>query len=184
MIETARLVLRPPRPGDEAPIGAMNTDPEVNHWLGGPISRQDSDDFLRRAAERIAERGYGFYVAERRADRTVIGMIGLVPAAPESVLRGRVELGWRLARSAWGHGYAAEGALACMALGFERLALPEVVSFTASTNLRSQAVMRRIGLQRREDLDHEHHRLPEGHPLRPHVVYGLARETWRPRTPQ
>jgi RimJ/RimL family protein N-acetyltransferase len=86
-----------------------------------------------------------------------------------------VELGWRLAREAWGEGYASEGAAASLAWGRARLDVERIVAFTADTNLRSQAVMRRIGMTRRPDLDFDHPELAQNHPLRRHVVYALAR---------
>jgi RimJ/RimL family protein N-acetyltransferase len=176
VIETARLVLRPPRPEDYDPIGAMNGDPEVNHWLGRDIPRADSDALLDRVAARIADIGYGFFVTERVEDGAVIGMIGLAPIDFDCPVKGRIEIGWRLARSAWGQGYAAEGARALLAYGFQRLGFEEIVAFTATTNARSEAVMQRIGMERRPELDFDHYKLAEGHPLRRHIVYSLGRE--------
>jgi ribosomal-protein-alanine N-acetyltransferase len=82
-----------------------------------------------------------------------------------------VEVGWRLVRTAWGHGFATEAARAAIDDGFSRVGLPEIVSFTARSNLRSQAVMERLGMERDENRDFDHPKLAPDHPLRPHVVY-------------
>ena len=114
-----------------------------------------------------------------------IGFIGLSIPQFEAHFTPCVEIGWRLARAEWGKGYASEGARAALAFGFERLGLAEIVSFTAVSNLRSRRVMERIGMQRRAAEDFDHPNLPEGHPLRRHVLYRIAREAWYrlPRRP-
>jgi RimJ/RimL family protein N-acetyltransferase len=94
-----------------------------------------------------------------------------MPLRESNPLAPGVEIGWRFARHAWGSGYASEAARAALAFGFERLGPPEIVAFTATGNLRSQAVMDRIGMARREDLDFDHPALPRGHVLERHVVW-------------
>ena len=89
-----------------------------------------------------------------------------------------VEVGWRLKRSAWGKGYALEAARAAITDGFERVGLDAIVSMTAVTNERSQAVMRRLGMTHDPAEDFEHPRVPEGSPLRPHVLFRLRRDDW------
>ncbi len=85
-----------------------------------------------------------------------------------------MEIGWRLARSAWGHGYATEAARAVLAFGFDTLELPEILAVTTATNLRSQAVMTRLGMTRDPAGDFDDLDAPEG-PLRPNVRFRLAR---------
>jgi RimJ/RimL family protein N-acetyltransferase len=89
-----------------------------------------------------------------------------------------VEIGWRLARSHWGHGYATEAARAWLAHGFETLGLPEIVAFTDPANHRSLAVMRRLGMRPDPSRDFEHPAMPPGHPLRPHRLFALTRAEW------
>jgi ribosomal-protein-alanine N-acetyltransferase len=86
-----------------------------------------------------------------------------------------VEVGWRLTREHWGRGYATEAAAAAMAFGFETAGLEEIVALTVPANIRSRRVMERLGMERDADDDFEHPRLPEGHPLRPHVLYRKRR---------
>jgi RimJ/RimL family protein N-acetyltransferase len=126
----------------------------------------------------FAERGWSNWAAEISSTGEFIGFIGLsIPkrALPFSPC---VEIGWRLARAHWGHGFATEGALGALRVGFEQIALDEVVSFTSMLNIRSRAVMERIGM-RNAFQDFEHPGVPEGHALRVHCLYRFTREKWR-----
>lgn len=174
MIETQRLILRPFREEDRAPMAAINGDPRVNEWLGGPITREMSDAFIDRANAKLAAEGFDFFAAELKADGRLVGTIGirrnLTPPPPRAV-----ELGWRLAVEAQGQGLASEGARACLEWGFANLDVDEILAWTAATNVRSQAVMRRIGMVADPARDFDHTNLAPGHPLRRHVVFTARR---------
>lgn len=173
-IETERLLLRPFREDDREPFAAINADPRVNEWLGGPITREMSDTVIDRCITQIATDGFGFCAAERKADGRLVGMIGIRrnvgPPAPTAV-----ELGWRLAVDAQGSGLATEGAQAALDWGLTNLPDEEILAWTASTNLRSQAVMRRIGMTADPARDFDHTGLAPDHPLRRHVVFAARR---------
>ena len=174
MIETERLILRAFRDEDRAPFAALNADPRVADWLGGVRDRAASDDLVDRINERIARLGYDFWAAVRKSDGVLVGMIGLRmelhdPPAP------CLEMGWRLAYDAQGQGLATEGAAAALAWGFAYQPVDEILAWTATTNVASQAVMRRIGMMPDPARDFDHPRLPEDSPLRRHVVYAAKR---------
>jgi RimJ/RimL family protein N-acetyltransferase len=174
MIETERLILRPWRDDDRAPFAAINGDPRVGQWLGGAIDRAASDVLMDRIQAQIEAEGFGFWAAERRADGRLAGMIGIrrqAEAPPGPCL----ELGWRLAVEMQGAGLATEGARAALLWGFQTQADDEILSWTASTNLASQAVMRRIGMTPDPSRDFDHPRLAKDHPLNRHVVYVARR---------
>ena len=174
-LETGRLILRRWRDADRDPYAAMSADPAVMDWLDGTRSRAESDAQIDRFEAQLEQRGHGVLALERKADGAFLGFAALaVTDRPPPVPQG-VEVGWRLARQVWGFGYATEAASALLVHGFEHLGLDEIVSFTAATNLRSQAVMRRIGLSRCPDLDFDHPAFAEGHPLRAHVVFAARR---------
>ncbi|HEV2363850.1 MAG TPA: GNAT family N-acetyltransferase [Caulobacteraceae bacterium] len=177
MIETARLILRPWRKADLPAWTAMMTDPEVGRWLGGPFSPEAAEEGFRQAAAIVAGDGYGMWAAERKSDGAVIGSIGVRRVRPEwnHPLSGSTELGWRLARPAWGAGYASEGAAAALAWAWANLPVDEIVAFTAVPNVRSQAVMKRLGMIREPLRDFDHPALAPDHPLRRHLVFGIAR---------
>jgi RimJ/RimL family protein N-acetyltransferase len=103
-----------------------------------------------------------------------IGFTGLTPVPFEAPFTPAVEIGWRLARPAWRQGYATEAARAAAAYGFEVARLHEIVSMTATTNLPSQAVMRRLGMSRDPGDDFDHPRVLDNNRLRRHVLFRLA----------
>jgi len=175
MIETDRLILRAFRDEDRAPMAAINADPRVNEWLGGPITAEMTDATIARVNAHIARHGFGFFAAERKADGKLIGMIGLQVVRDELPPAPGVELGWRLTPEAQGTGLATEGAAAALAWGFANLDRDELIAFTAHNNLRSQAVMRRIGMGHDPARDFDHPVLAEDHPLRRHVVFVARR---------
>ncbi|MDO9336185.1 MAG: GNAT family N-acetyltransferase [Caulobacter sp.] len=171
MITTDRLILRRWRPADLEPWAAMNADPEVMRYFPATLSREEADAAMARAQGHIDEHGFGFWAVERREDGAFLGFTGLMRLKDDNPLAPGVETGWRLSRHAWGHGYASEAAAASLQHGFGALGLESIVAFTATTNLPSQAVMQRIGMTRRQDLDFDHPALPKGHPLERHVVW-------------
>jgi RimJ/RimL family protein N-acetyltransferase len=174
-LETDRLVLRPWRDADLAPFAAMSADPEVMAHFPAPLDRAETEALVAQLCDRAAEDGVAFQPVERRADGAFLGIAGLARVrAPES-LAGAVEIGWRLARPHWGRGYATDAAAAWRDAGFGALDLPEIVAFTATGNLRSQAVALRIGLRRDPARDFDHPALPEGHRLRRHLIFAMAR---------
>jgi RimJ/RimL family protein N-acetyltransferase len=184
-LTTERLILRPWRESDLAPFAALNADPEVMEHFPATLRREESDLLAAHIAEDMAERGFGWWAAEVPGEAPFIGFIGLsVPDFGAHFLPpGRivVEIGWRLARPWWGRGYATEGARAALAFGFGELGLVEIVSFTATTNTRSQAVMRRLGMSHDPADDFDHPGLPAGHPLRRHVLYRVVKPAARSR---
>ena len=171
MIVTDRLTLRPAVDADRDAIAALNAHPRVGEWLGGVRNRAESDAFVDRVQAHQAEHGFGFWVVERQADASVVGMTGIWRTPPEVGLGRIVEIGWRFLPDAWGQGYATEAAKAALTYGFETVKLPEIIAFTARSNLASQSVMRRIGMSHDPQRDFDHKGLPDDHPLRPHVVY-------------
>lgn len=175
--ETERLRLRQWRAADRAPFSAINADPRVMEFFPAPLTRAESDAMAHRCEAYIAERGWGFWAVEIGATSEFIGMVGLHVAAPELPFSPCVEIGWRLATKHWGKGFATEAARGALRVGFERLGVPEIVSFTAVNNVRSRAVMERLGMLEAQDT-FEHPAIPLGHALRKHCLYRCSRERW------
>ena len=177
-LRTERLLLREGLASDREPFAALNGDPEVARYLTRPLDRAASDELVDRIQARWASDGHGLWAVERLDDGSFIGFIGLAAPHFEAHFTPAVEVGWRLARSAWGHGFATEGARAALAWGFGTLGLREIVSFTTPANRRSRAVMERLGMTRDLLGDFDHPNVPPGDPLRRHVLYRLPRERW------
>jgi RimJ/RimL family protein N-acetyltransferase len=157
----------------------MNADPEVMEHFPAPLDRAASDAMVERIEAGFDRRGYGLWALEVSATGALIGFTGLQPPSFEAHFTPAVEVGWRLARPAWGHGYATEAARAALRHGFTEAGLHEIVSFTTRSNVRSQAVMRRLGMTRDPADDFDHPQLAPEHPLRRHVLYRLPYERWR-----
>lgn len=175
-IETQRLRLRQWTDEDLEPLARLNADPEVMRYFPAPLSRDESAAMVGRLRAQIEAKGWGLWAVESRASGELIGMVGLNPVPPNLPFAPAVEVGWRLARAHWGRGYAKEAAIASVAFAFEKLRLPQLVSFTAALNHPSRALMERLGMDCIEAF--EHPSLPVGSPLRPHVLYALRRGAW------
>jgi RimJ/RimL family protein N-acetyltransferase len=179
-LRTPRLVLRQWRDADLEPFARLNADAETMRHFPAPLSRAASDALALRERARLAARGWGLWAVEAPEAAPFVGFVGLAEPGFEAHFTPAVEVGWRLAREHWGRGYATEAARAALAFAFAELGLDEVVSFTSPLNVRSRRVMERLGMAHAPDDDFDHPRLPEGHPLRRHVLYRLRRPGRRP----
>jgi ribosomal-protein-alanine N-acetyltransferase len=182
-LRTERLVLRRWYADDRAPFAAMNADPQVMEHFPATLTRAASDAVVDRIEARFAQHGYGMWAVEVVGTAEFIGFTGLNPVTFDAPFTPAMEIGWRLARTAWGHGYATEAARAAVRFAFTDLDVAELVSFTATANLRSQAVMRRIDMTRDLAGDFDHPSVPEAHRVRRHVLYRLCRDRWGQGSP-
>jgi RimJ/RimL family protein N-acetyltransferase len=172
VLTTPRLVLRTYRQDDLPLFAALNADPAVMATLGGePLTREHSDDIAAWAQECFAEERIGLLAVERREDGAFVGMCGLhhQRAYPDDL-----EIAWRLAHRYWGHGYATEAATAWLDYAFDVLEVPRVISITDRPNLRSLAVMRRLGMTFEHEADVEDDGI-----LFHALVHTVTAEQWR-----
>jgi RimJ/RimL family protein N-acetyltransferase len=171
-------VLRPFASSDLAAFAALNAHPLVVEALGHSLTRAESDALVERLSAELQREGWGSWAVAAIGADSLIGMVGLNRVKPSFPVGPAVEVGWRLHPSYWGFGYASEAAAASLSYCFETGGLEEIVAFTAAVNVRSQAVMKRIGMRRDPAEDFDHPSLPEGSPLRRHVLYRIrSRET-------
>lgn len=168
-IRTDRLLMRRWRDADREPFAALNGDPETMRYFPATLDRASSDGYVDLIEARFDELGYGLWALELLATGEFIGFTGLNPMPAGLPGSPGTEIGWRLARAAWRHGYATEAAAAALDVAFNGAGLAEIWSLTSVLNEPSQAVMRRIGLTEFTTFDHP--RIPAGSPLRPHVMY-------------
>jgi RimJ/RimL family protein N-acetyltransferase len=178
---TDRLVLRGWRDDDHDAFASMNADPELMRYFPDALTRQQSDAMFDRMQAVLESQGWGLWAIERQDTAELIGFTGLAVPSYDLPFNPCVEVGWRLARSAWGRGFATEAAREALRVGVDELGLPEVVSFTSVPNTRYQAVMERIGMTRDPGGDFEHPAVPPGDPLRHHVLYRIRAEAVRQR---
>ena len=182
LLTTERLILRQWQESDRDAFARLNADPVVREFFPRVQTREESDADAARVQKAIEERGWGFWAVEVRGGASFIGFVGLsIPrfeahfTSPQAPC---VEIGWRLLREHWRKGYVSEAAVECLRFGFEKLTLQEIVAFTVPLNVRSRAVMERIGMSRDPADDFDHPNLEPGHPLRRHVLYRMRRSDW------
>ena len=178
MLLTERCILRRWRESDKEPFAEMNADPRVMEFFPAALTREESDAFADRIEEGFVENRVGLWALE--VEGRFAGFVGLNRTRFDTPMGPHMEIGWRLMTWAWGRGLATEAARAVLADGFGRLGLPEIYSFTTERNMRSRAVMERLGMERREEFDFDHPRTPGWWGQR-HVVFHLSSEAWSSR---
>jgi RimJ/RimL family protein N-acetyltransferase len=178
----ARVLLRQWRAADREPFAQLNADPLAMQFFPAPLTHDESDLMVARMQALIAARGWGLWCLE--IDGACAGFTGLNIPNFEAEFQPAVEIGWRLLPRHWGNGYVTEAARLALDYGFEKLHLAGVVSFAAVHNVRSRAVMERIGMRHDATGDFDHPRVAAGHPLRRHVLYRLSRSSWMPASTQ
>lgn len=175
-MESERLILRQWQDSDLKPFADLNADPEVMRYFPNCLSRVESDALAKYLQQMITERGWGFWAVELKTTHQFIGFVGLnsqdaqsgIPHVP------LVEIGWRLAHSYWGQGYATEAAKLVLNYAFNTLKLTEVYAFTALINQASQRVMQRLGMSNMH-ADFNHPKVEKGHVLERHCLYKISK---------
>jgi len=178
-LTTERLVLGTWSDQDAEGLLALSTDVEVMRHFPALATREQIEALVARHRDNLAAGRPGLYAVRVAETGSFIGFVGLATPSFDAPFMPCVEIGWRLRRDAWGHGYATEAARAALAHGFQTLGLDEIVSFTTVGNTPSIAVMRRLGMHTDPAEDFDHPSVPEDHPVRRHVLYRLSAEEWR-----
>lgn len=177
VLRTDRLNLREWRVTDRAPFASMNADPDVMEHFPKPMTRAESDAMIDRAEAVWADGGPCWWALETR-DGEFLGFTGLYRPSFTAHFTPCVEVGWRLAKSAWGYGYATEAARAAMNWGFRNLGSDEIVSFTVPQNQRSRRVMEKLGMSHDPADDWDHPNLLENKRMKHHVLYRMQALNW------
>ena len=180
--ETERLIIRNWRETDRDLAFEINSDDEVMEFFPFRRNRAEADAFFDRVQSMITETGLGLYVLELKARGEAIGYCGLMRTdhLEPFIPAGTIEIGWRLVKRQWGKGLISEAARALLTLGFEKLGLDQIVSFAVHDNVRSTAVMERIGMHRVVGGEFDHPGVPDTYPhLKRHVLYRLTATEWR-----
>jgi RimJ/RimL family protein N-acetyltransferase len=178
IIETERLILRTWQEEDIEAYYQINQDPKVIEFLAGSMTREQVSDFIAKTNKDQQKHRYCFWALELKDAHELIGFVGLryinfnLPFTPA------VEIGWRLGSKYWGKGYASEGAKASLDFGFNKIGLEEIISFTATINKCSMAVMERIGMKRDTNGDFAHPKLAANHPISQHVLYRIENQVY------
>lgn len=177
-LETDRLILRDWHDGDIDPFHAICSDPAVMATLGPLMTRDEVAALVARMQRLQSELGHCFWAMERKDDRQLIGWCGIIRGSVATPIAAMPEAGWRMTPSAWGKGYVTEAAIASVQWAFDTLPDDAVWAITTVENRASRAVMERLGMEYRPDLDFDHPEVPPDNPLLSHVTYGIARDRW------
>jgi 3-dehydroquinate dehydratase/shikimate dehydrogenase len=175
LIETDRIRLRRWEEKDNAPFAKLNADPAVMTYLGQPLPRAKSDAAIEAQLDLMDKGEPAFWVAALTENDALLGCIGVKRVTFEAHFTPCYEIGWRLAQEHWGKGYATAGARAALQYSFSNWDMPSIHSFTVHANIKSQAVMERIGMKHIEDGDFDHPSLAKDDPLLGHVLYRIGR---------
>ena len=182
ILATDRLILRTWQHDDIDWLATMNQDPEVMRYFPNLQDRTYTQGIIERAIRQQAECGYSLYVVEIKATGEPIGFVGLLKTNFEAHFTPATEIGWRIKSSQWRQGYAFEAASAVLHYAFTALEMEALLSFTAAINIPSRALMEKLGMVRDPNEDFYFPRLPDGHPLGPHVLYRISAPEKHQRT--
>ena len=175
-IQTPRLMLRPWKETDIPAFRALNADHDVMRHFPSVLTAEESDALAESIQTRTRKQGFGLLALEIPGVTDFAGFVGLnVPSFDSSL----VEIGWRLHKNCWGHGFATEAAATVLEVGFSRLGMKSICSFTAVTNIPSERVMQRLGMEHHPEKDFNHPALPPDHRLSRHIFYLMTAEQWK-----
>ncbi len=171
-LNTPRVLLRAWQESDLEPWIALNSDAENLRYFPRTYTAEESNSSFNRLRDRLNENPFGLWAVEEKSSGEFMGFIGLAyQELPDVSFMPCHEIGWRLDKKYWGKGYATEAAKTVLEFGLKDLALPIIYSYTALKNQPSINVMRKIGLRERPELTFEHPNIPEGNPVKTHLVY-------------
>jgi RimJ/RimL family protein N-acetyltransferase len=169
LFQSERLGFRLWQSTDIQPLATLCADPEVMRYFLNPLTTPQAEALCHKIVNQFEQHGYGPYAVELLDNGAFIGFIGFAYCEMDTDFAPCTEILWRLSKEYWGHGYAPEGAQACIAYRSSRLGTKEIYSFTATLNKPSERVMQKIGMVKKGEFDHPN--VPEGHKLQRHVLY-------------
>ncbi|MGO4688190.1 GNAT family N-acetyltransferase [Brevundimonas sp. 2YAF1] len=176
MIETERLRLRGWRNRDKPRFVEFADTPSMMAHMGGARAVSEIDALIDQQMAMQAAHGLCMWAMEEKNSGRVIGICGLrFGGHPGTPVEDELEIGWRVAETEWGKGYALEAAQASLAWGWRHTERSRIAAWTVLSNRASWGLMLRLGMVRRSDLDFDHPRFEQGHPLQRHVTYVAER---------
>lgn len=180
-LSTKRLFLRHWKPSDLPLFAEMNSDPRVMRHFPKTLSEEESNLLAKKLIEELEKNPYGLWAVEAFGEAPFIGFVGLHQASFATHFTPCVEIGWRLSYDHWKKGYAFEAASRVLEYAFQTLSMEEIVSFTTKTNVRSENLMKKLGMSYRQEDDFMHPNIPSSSPLCSHVLYRMSKETFQKR---
>ena len=154
LFKSERLGFRNWVPSDLDALAAINADKEVMEFFPTTRNIQETWVFIERMQKQFENKGFCYFAVDVLDTGLLIGFIGLSEQNYEADFTPCIDIGWRLAKSAWNKGYATEGAKKCLEFGFEKLQLDSLYSVAPIVNTKSEHVMKKIGMREVQIFDH------------------------------
>lgn len=176
IILTKRLGLRKWSDADFLPFAAMNKDKEVMKYFPKTLSDEETAALINRINAHFGKHGFSLFAIEKLATKELIGFAGFMIPSFKSFFTSCVEIGWRIKKEEWNKGYATEAAKACLHYGFKTLQFEKVYSFTSAINVKSENLMKKIGMTKEGEFDHPN--IPFDNALCRHVVYKIDKQKY------
>ncbi len=174
IIKTERLGIRNWKDADHKGMIAVSASEEVMRYFPSTSTPEQTIAFIGRMKKLYAKRGYCYYAVELLENREFIGFIGLCYQDYDVDFAPFIDIGWRLKESAWGKGYATEGAKACLEHGLETLKIEKIYAVASHVNVPSINVMKKIGMEKSRDFIHP--KLVDYEHLKDCVLYVTEKE--------
>ena len=170
---SARLGFRSWLSSDIEKLTQINKNPAVMEFFPALPTAKQTAEFIARMQKQFLEKGFCYFAVEKLEDEKFIGFIGVSEQNFESDFTPFIDIGWRLAEKEWGKGYATEGAKRCLKYAFQDLHIKKVGAICPVANVKSEAVMIKIGMVKKKTFDHPLLELDEG--LKKCVYYEIEK---------
>ncbi|AXT50073.1 N-acetyltransferase [Aquimarina sp. BL5] len=154
LFQSERLGFRNWTLDDLDPLAAMNNDDDVMEFFPFKPSRKNTEEFILRMQKQFTKNDFCYFAVDILDSKDFIGFIGLCEQSYLEHQDTFVDIGWRLKKSVWNQGYATEGAKACLDFGFNTIGLNEIYSVASEINLKSELIMKKIGMTKSKIFDH------------------------------
>ena len=171
IFKSKRLGFRNWIDSDLIPFSKMNCDPAVMEFFPKTLTQEETKKFIERIKEHFIQNGFGLYAVDKLLNNEFIGFIGFMKQNFESDFTPCIEIGWRISAENWNNGYATEGAKRCLEFGFKSLELTEIYSFTSKINIKSEKIMKKIGMKKTGEFDHP--KIEKKSQLKLHILYNI-----------
>lgn len=175
LFTSERLGFRLWTTADLEEFAQLNADRAVMEHFPSPLRKKEVKALIERLQHHYTTHGFTYYATQIQATGEFIGMIGLSYKEFHSPYTPAVDIGWRLKQSAWGKGYATEGAKRCLKLAFTNLQLDQVIAICPTSNHKSEKVMQQIGMQKLGTFDHPN--LTDDPRLKTHLCYQTTKSS-------
>jgi RimJ/RimL family protein N-acetyltransferase len=154
LFKSERLGFRNWTNDDLEEFAKLNSDEEVMEHFPKTLSKKEVGIFIDRLKKHFADNGFTYYATEILETNELVGMIGLAFQEYKTKFTPAIDIGWRLKRSAWGKGYATEGAQRCLEYAFNELGMNKIISVCTVKNEKSENVMKKIGMTKKGEFNH------------------------------